>query len=63
MSEDALARRGVCRSLYRARQRDPTNPDFQIKLADHLGMQGLYAEAVAIVERLEREETSPQYIQ
>jgi tetratricopeptide (TPR) repeat protein len=49
--------------IYRALMRDPTNPDFQIKLADLLGMQGRYAEAVAIIERLEREATSPQYIQ
>jgi tetratricopeptide (TPR) repeat protein len=43
--------------------RDPTNPDFQIKLADLLGMRGRYDEAVSIIERLEREDHSPQFIE
>lgn len=49
--------------IHRALMRDPTNPDLQTKLADILQMQGSYAEAVAIIERLEREDSAPQFIE
>jgi tetratricopeptide (TPR) repeat protein len=49
--------------IQRALMRDPTNPDFQIKLADVFAMQGGYDEAASILDRLERDETSPQYVQ
>jgi tetratricopeptide (TPR) repeat protein len=49
--------------IYRALMRDPTNPDLQIKLADLLAMQDRDDEAVSILERLERDEDSPQYVQ
>ena len=48
---------------HRALMLDPTNPDLQIKLADLLQMQGAYDEAASLVERLERDTNSPQYIQ
>ena len=49
--------------ISRALTRDPTNPDFQIKLADIFSMQDRYDEAVSITERLERDQDAPQYIQ
>jgi tetratricopeptide (TPR) repeat protein len=49
--------------ITRAMARDPLDPDLQIKLADVFEMQGRYDEAVAIMERLERDEDSPQYVQ
>jgi tetratricopeptide (TPR) repeat protein len=49
--------------INRALMRDPTNPDLQIELADILGMRGRYDEATSIIERLERNEDSPQFIQ
>jgi tetratricopeptide (TPR) repeat protein len=49
--------------IQRALMRDPLNIEFQTKLADIFGMQGRYDEAVSIIERLERDDNSPQYIQ
>jgi tetratricopeptide (TPR) repeat protein len=49
--------------INRALLRDPLDPGFNIKLADIYAMQDRYAEVVAIFERLERDETSPQYVQ
>jgi hypothetical protein len=42
---------------------DPLNPDFQMKLADVYNAQGRYVEAVSMIERLERDDNAPQYIQ
>lgn len=49
--------------INRALLRDPLDPGFNIKLADIYAMQDRYVEVVAIFERLERDETSPQYVQ
>jgi tetratricopeptide (TPR) repeat protein len=49
--------------MQRALMRDPTNPDFQIKLADIFWMQDRDDEAISIFERLERDDDAPQYIQ
>jgi tetratricopeptide (TPR) repeat protein len=49
--------------INRALLRDPLDPEFNIKLADIYGMQKQYDEAVSILERLERDEDSPQYVQ
>jgi tetratricopeptide (TPR) repeat protein len=47
----------------RVLNRDPTNPEFRMKLADVFLLLGRYDEAVLIIERLEREDDSPQLIQ
>jgi tetratricopeptide (TPR) repeat protein len=47
--------------LQRALMRDPRNPDLQIKLADLYGMQGNYDDAASILERLAKDDESPQY--
>jgi tetratricopeptide (TPR) repeat protein len=47
----------------RVLNRDPTNPEFRMKLADVFLLRGRYDEAAAIIERLEREDDSPQLIQ
>jgi tetratricopeptide (TPR) repeat protein len=49
--------------INRALLRDPLDPEFNIKLADIYGMQNQYEEAVSILERMERDEDSPQYVQ
>jgi tetratricopeptide (TPR) repeat protein len=49
--------------ITRAVLRDPLDPALQIKLADIYGMQERYDEAVSILNRLERDESSPQYVQ
>ncbi len=49
--------------IRRALIRDPGNPDLQIKMADILALQEIYKDAVSILERLERDEDSPQYVQ
>jgi tetratricopeptide (TPR) repeat protein len=49
--------------INRAVLRDPLDPLFWIKLADVFGMQEKYDEAGSILERLERDENSPQFVQ
>jgi tetratricopeptide (TPR) repeat protein len=49
--------------IQRALIRDPVSSEFQTKLADLFEMQGRYHEAVSIIERLARDDASPQYIQ
>jgi tetratricopeptide (TPR) repeat protein len=49
--------------INRALMFDPLNPDFQMKLADVYNAQGRYVEAVSMIERLERDDNAPQYIQ
>ncbi len=49
--------------LNRALLRDPLDLGLRIKLADIYGMQERYEEAAAILERLERDDSSPQYVQ
>ena len=61
-SRDAQEKKAI-EWTQRALMRDPINPEFQIKLGDLFGMQGREGEAVAIFERLERDDESPQFIQ
>jgi tetratricopeptide (TPR) repeat protein len=49
--------------INRALLRDPLDPEYNIKLADIYGLQKQYDEAVSILERMERDEASPQYVQ
>jgi tetratricopeptide (TPR) repeat protein len=49
--------------INRALLRDPLESTFWIKLADVFAMQDRYEEAVAILQRLERDEDAPQYVQ
>jgi tetratricopeptide (TPR) repeat protein len=49
--------------INRALLCDPLDPSLQIKLADLLAGLDRYDEAVAIFERLERDDDSPQFVQ
>jgi tetratricopeptide (TPR) repeat protein len=49
--------------VTRALMRDPTEPDLQIKLADLFALSERYEEAASIIEKLERNEDAPQFIQ
>lgn len=49
--------------ISRALVCDPFDQDLQIKLADVFGLEARYDKAVSIMERLERNENAPQYVQ
>lgn len=49
--------------LGRALIRDPLDQGLNIKLADVYGMQGRYEETIAILDRLERDENAPQFVE